>query len=849
MLASERASEVFGYTCTELTKLSIGDLIPSGFDLSDDGQLQARSVTPEFHSVSCDHDVRGRHKDGREFPVEITLRSHTTAEGRFVVTAVRDITTQQRAQAEARRWSDAFDKAAFGISIVDAQSLNVVAINPAYAAMHGMTVAELRDYPVMDMVAPESHSTVRDAIMASDRLGQITYDLTRVRKDGTHFPAQISLTSVRDSSGAPLYRIATLIDTTERQKVEAERRHWSDAFERAAFGISIVDPATFTIVAANPAYDALHGFTIGEAASQRILDLITPDCHEAAIAASRVSDATGQAECQLTRLRKDGSRFQAHTTLTSVHDAAGRLLYRIATVMDITDRLKAEAAIHRWYEVFEKAAFGISITDAETNRLVEVNPAYASMHGMSVEELRNYPVIELYLPDDIPMALRHRELAGGMGYTTFEATRVRKDGSRFVAQISLARVQDTPGGPQVRIASLLDITERQKTQVHLQQMQRLEAVGRLTAGIAHDFNNILGAIINNQDLIIDSSVSDPSASHAHAEDTLKAAFSGADLVRRMLAFARQQPMHPHAVDLNDLIIGLKPLLQRALDESVDVRIDCSPDLPPVLADPGQLESALLNLAVNARDAMPGGGVLSISTNYETVRSDQYGIVTPLQPGTYATVSVADTGIGMDVETLSHAFEPFFTTKGVGEGTGLGLSMVLGSMEQLGGTAKISSKVGHGTTVRLYLPCATDTHSSGTSEVERKNDDMHKDARILVVEDNELIRDSVMAMLRSLGYEVVGVADGRAAIALLDTGQQFDLVFTDIVLPGRMSGVALAREIFNRSSSARVLLTSGFADPEQYQAEIDALGLSLLVRPYRKSTLAKYIRSALDSEVT
>lgn len=431
----------------------------------------------------------------------------------------------------------------------------------------------------------------------------------------------------------------------------------------------------------------------------------------------------------------------------------------------------------------------------------------------------------------------------------FEGTgRTWKDEYRFYhADGSIARVLDQgfvlrdEGGQAVRmVGSMADVTRERETEVSLRQAQKLEAVGQLTGGVSHDFNNLLTIILGNAELLVES-LTDRDDLRAMAEMAVDAAERGAELTGRLLAFARQQPLAPVVTDLNGAIRSMEPLLRHSLSEAVEIDVTLRDDLWPTEIDPGQFEAALLNLALNARDAMPAGGRMTIETANTWVDAETAGQI-EIAEGGFVVVTVTDTGTGMTRDVLERVLEPFFTTKG--KGSGLGLPMAYGFVRQSGGNLKIYSELGEGTSVKLYFP------RSDAGEIRVPQDAAPTSVQggcehVLVVEDNALVREHVVAMLRSFGYRVSEAENAATALELLSAVDDIELLFTDIVMPGGMNGRDLAEAALRMRPDLRVLYTSGYTENAIVHQGRLYPGVELLSKPYRRQDLALKLRAVLD----
>jgi PAS domain S-box-containing protein len=384
----------------------------------------------------------------------------------------------------------------------------------------------------------------------------------------------------------------------------------------------------------------------------------------------------------------------------------------------------------------------------------------------------------------------------------------RKDGSLIPAELAVGEL--LVGGSRVFTGFLRDLSQRVRMEEELRQAQKMEAVGQLTGGVAHDFNNLLTVISGNLEML-ERRVADR-AQREMLVEAQEAVALGAQLARRLLAFGRRQPLEARPVQLNALVSGMEELLRRSLGGAVRVEVRLAPDLPMTLADPGQVENALLNLAINARDAMPDGGMLRIETRRTRIASTDAAAFADVEPGNYVTLVVTDNGSGMPPEVRQRAFEPFFTTKGPGSGTGLGLSTIYGFARQSGGHVQIDSEPGCGTTVLLHLPELATAAGAGPGADAEDVARVVRRATVLVVEDDPRVRRIAVRRLGELGYDVIEAANGPEAMTVLAGPRGIDVLFTDVVMAGGMSGFDVAREARALRPDLRILLTSGYADP-------------------------------------
>jgi PAS domain S-box-containing protein len=470
---------------------------------------------------------------------------------------------------------------------------------------------------------------------------------------------------------------------------------------------------------------------------------------------------------------------------------------------------------------------------------VRVSPSAKTILGIEPGDMVGRSARAFVHPPDLDHTRAEMRHARRSGLSrTFECRYMHQDGRPV--PLSWLGVWSEPEQQYFFIGR--DISEREAVQERLRQAQRMDAIGQLTGGLAHDFNNLLGVIIGNLDLLRLNDRLDPDDAEL-VGDAIEAALRGADLTRRLLAFARRQRLQPQHIVINDLVAAIAGLLARTLGEQVPIVLQLGDGIWTVSVDPTQLEASLVNLATNARDAMPGGGRLTIKTGNRQLDADYAAEHPELMPGDYAMIEVSDSGAGIPADILPRIFEPFFTTKGPAKGTGLGLSMVFGFVKQSGGHINVYSEPGVGTTFRLYLPRDASGAPAGAPEPEPPAS-VGGDETILIVEDNEAMRRVVKRQLTDLGYRVVEADSAAAALELLED-QPITLLFSDVVMPGEMDGIELARTAMTRWPALKVLLTSGFPESRLDPNGDDLAGLRLLGKPYRRDELARALREFLD----
>ena len=634
--------------------------------------------------------------------------------------------------------------------------------------------------------------------------------------------------------------------------IEDDALRWAEAHLAGILAITVDAVISIDekhrIVLFNHGAEATFGYHASEVIGQP-LDLLIPeqfrsthgdhirDFDMSGTVARRMGDRR-----QIWALHKDGHEFPAEASITK-HDAGGERVFTVV-LRDITAHKQLEHELE--VRVAERTAELQALLDALPDgvikldmerRILLANVAMAKLVGYSNEELVGRHGRMLVASDaDGEALVRAWALweAGTVG-DPVHINYKRKDGTIFTAVVRGNLVRNEQGEMIGRVAIIRDISENLQREKALRQSQRMEAFGQLTGGFAHDFNNLLTVISGNQELL--EMRLKEAKDLALLNRAKEATEMGARLTSRLLAFARRRPLEPTPLDLNEQIAAMVDLLRRSIGDHVTLTTKLSPQLPLVLADPSEIENAVLNLAINARDAMPNGGTIVIETSEHSVETQELG-EGKLAPGDYVRLSVSDTGEGMTPEVQSRAFEPFFTTKVPGKGTGLGLSTIYGVVRQLGGTVQLYSEIGHGTTVNIYLPRAATAREAGSMRKTPASVPVFAGEKVLLVEDNPAVREVARGRLEELGFSVEEIETGAAALELLQSrADTFHVVLSDVMMPGGVSGYDVARWVAANEPGLKVLLTSGYPGEIANGGAGDAARFPLLRKPYSRTELA------------
>jgi PAS domain S-box-containing protein len=648
--------------------------------------------------------------------------------------------------------------------------------------------------------------------------------------------------------------LETEVDKYQRSEKllrESEER-FSSAFEFAPIGMTLVS-LDGRLLKVNRTLCGLLDYSEAELLNRTFFDVAQPAELEESRKNMRQLIAGESSLSQLEKHyhRKGGELITALLNVSLIRDARGEPDYFIAQIQDITERKRNEESLRLLGSAVEQSTESIVITDAQIDlpgpRIIFINPAYTKMTGYTAAEAigKTPRILQGARTDKSVLSRLRKNLEDGEAFHG-EAVNYRKDGTEYDQEWQIAPIRNAAGIITNFVGVQRDITARKKLEGQLVQSQKMETVGKLAGGIAHEFNSILTAIIGQSELLLED-LPAGSPLTKNATEIIKASNRAATLTRQLLAYGRRQFLQPENLDLNQLISGMGGMLQNLIGAGVDAQIVPALDLREVKADAGQIEQVIVNLVMNARDAMPNGGKLTLETANVTVHAESVGRYPELKPGAYAMLAISDTGTGMSDAVKARLFEPFFTTKDVGQGTGLGLSTCYGIVKQSGGHISVYSELGRGTTFKIYLPQVEPPPKIPVQRLD--SPDLPRGTEtILLVEDDPALRDMAAALLRRLGYAVLTAANGVEALSLKqqrDTGH-VDLLLTDVVMP-HMSGKELADRVRVLYPLTKILFTSAYTENAIIQQGVLDKGVALLQKPFTPSALAHKLREMLDGK--
>ena len=850
LAVNQAAIAKYGYAREEFLGMTLNDIRPP-----EDIPALLRELSIRSEDLREAGQWRHRKKDGTLIDVEIR-RHDLKWQGRDATLVVANDITERKRSVDAlreseRRFKDLFENALLGLYRTTPDG-EINMANPALCRMLGYnSLEELQQRNLEKEGFHPTYSRMDFKKILEEKGSIVGLESAWKRGDGSVIFVRESATTIRDDSGKVLFYEGTVEDITERKKamdaLQAERRVWRALLDNLPDYIYAKDTNNRFLLANEALARRMGAASSDELLGKSDFDFYPPDLAAKYAHDERQVMRSGQPVIDREESTIDTSNGQTvwHTTSeVPFRDEKGNVLGLVGIGHNITERKQNEAQLRLQAAALESAANAVVITD-RSDKIMWVNPAFTVVTGYSSEEAIGQSLTILNSDkhpksffDEISKTIRAGKVWHG------EVVNRRKDGNLFTDEQTITPVRNESGEITRFVTIEQDVTEKKQLAQQLNHAQRMESVGRLAGGVAHDFNNLLTVIIHYSAALMERKELDPHA-RQQAEEIKKAGNRAAALTRQLLAFSRQQVLEQKILNLNAIVTDTEKMLRRLIGEDIELLTGLNPNLSSVKADPGQIEQIIMNLAVNARDAMPKGGKLTIETA-NTDLDEEYARHHPSSaPGRFVLLSVTDTGIGMDQETRTHIFEPFFTTKELGKGTGLGLSTVYGIVKQSGGYIWVYSEPGQGSVFKVYLP-----------RVEEPAQQIHRSEpaaetpggteTVLVVEDDESLRTLTRIILEEAGYTVLEANSGPQAI---ETAQRrsapIHLLLTDVVMPG-MNGPKVAEELAQRHPEAKVLYMSGYTGFTAADRGLLDAKVSLIQKPFSADSLLRKVREVLEA---
>ena len=723
----------------------------------------------------------------------------------------------------------------------------VTSWNAAAARIFGYSADEMIGSPIDILSSPSRPGEMRHILNRVRRGEKIErFETERRHKSGDLIYVVLTVSPILDGHGKIVGASKIIHDVTAQRHTEARLHELTQALTLAPIMVRTLGGE---IQHWGGGLERLYGYSAQEALGKRSHDLLRAKFPAPLDEIDAELRQKGQWEGEIVHTRRDGRPLtvQSHWV---IHKNGHTADFVVELNLDVTEERRSQAMLE------QREARLRSVLETAPDAIITIDErGIIQSFSQAAERLFEYAAGEV-IGHNIKMLMPQPYHGEHDGYLSrYKSTREKhiigigrkveaqkKDGTIFPMELAVGEVGEE-GGTRIFTGFIRDLTAREKMEEDLRQAQKMEAVGQLTGGLAHDFNNLLTAISGNLEMLEPRLVGDED--REMLREAQEATELGAQLSQRLLAFGRRTPLRPQPTDLNAVATGMSELLRRTLGEAIKLETVLEPNLPRTMTDAGQVENVLLNLAINARDAMPQGGRLIIETR-RTALDDVYAAEhSEVRAGDYVLLSVTDTGTGMTEEVQRRAFEPFYTTKGPGAGSGLGLSMVHGFVKQSGGHVQLYSELGHGTTIRIYLPVHHED-AAGVPVAEPTTEErVQRRETILAVEDDPRVRRVSLRRLKDLGYTVLEADSGPAALAVIDSGQPFDLLFTDMVMAGGMTGIELAQRARERLPDLKVLFTSGYAEPAVMTQALLAENAAWLGKPYTTPQLDEKLRGLLD----
>jgi PAS domain S-box-containing protein len=873
---SQGVDELLGWTREEV----IRDSTPLVDCIHEDDQAACKAAHVASAADLSPLNWEGRvwTRDGRLIWIQSISRPNRTKDGAIewdgVLLDITERKTIAEQRDESRRLLDEVIDAVPAVIGVKDLDLRYVLINKGLAeelnvAAPAAAIGKRRDdFPLPGVSAAENARffadvSARERKVLAGGLADLFHEERVERQDGTLQTKLNSKIPLFDEGGRVRALLTVTIDISDRKSAE----HALDESRRLLQAVVDAVPATVSVkdleghyLLINRALAQQFNCRPEDAVGRTLADFTLRGAvpEESAKMAERVAvverqllaEGRPRLSHEETVRQEDGSYWTGLSSKVPLRDSEGRIYALLSVVIDISDRKRAEQAVQQsrqlLQDVIDAVPAAIAVKDRDL-RFILVNHGFEELYQTPARDILGRRTGEFRGSENAALveAMDREVLRTGKALPFREIESQSEEDRGRTYWMGKMPLRNGDGQVFGTVGVALDISERKATEDKLRQSQKLEAIGQLTGGLAHDFNNLLSIILGNLELL---------SERLQGQDTLRqltqvatrATLRGADLTQRLLAYARRQPLQPRRTDINQLVGDVAEILTRTLGETIQLETRLGSNLWATQIDPGQLENALINLAVNARDAMPRGGALTIETMNTDIDAGSGGLGDDVAPGAYVLIAVSDTGVGMAPAVIERAFEPFFTTKETGKGSGLGLSMVYGFVRQSGGYVKIYSEVGRGTTIKLYLPRAPGDDQAVQAPRAQDGVPNGQGERILIVEDNPAVQALVVHMVQTLGYQAVAASDGPSALGLLD-GCPFDLLLTDVILPRGLGGPALAREARTHCPDLKVIYMSGYTESALLRDNAVEPYAILISKPFRKAELARRLREALSAK--
>jgi PAS domain S-box-containing protein len=779
-------------------------------------------------------------------------------EGEFsgLMTMALDITAKvesEKALLESEeRFRRIFQDSPIGLGLIG-DGGRILMANPAFAGFVGFSTDELNGRPFGEITHPddlESDLSQYQLLMAG-HVDRYELDKRFFRKDREVVWGHLTATSIRSKDGLPLYALGMVQDITQKRKAEETQKRLVAILEQTADAVVAID-LDGKVTDWNRGAELLYGYSAPEVVGT-IPSFLPQGYHQEMLANLERETQKGNSfyKYEARRRRKDGKWMEVEANFSSLKDEKGRLIGFSVIARDITEKKKTEGVRAQLSAILQQTSDAVVGTDLDGN-VLSWNRGAENLFGYNLEEVLGRPVGFLAPEDRKHESMELRAIVqAGENISNFETVRIRKDGQTLDVSVSMSPIHDSEGKMIGGSSIHRDISERKKAEEflkqheeQLRQVEKMNAIGRLAGGVAHDFNNLLSVIGGNAEFL-KTSLDPQSPSQDEVLEIQKAVQRGSDLAKQLLVFGQRQVSQPQPVNLNEVSADMKKMLKRLIDANVELAIIQDPSLKPILADPGQIQQIILNLVINARDAMPQGGHLILETKQITAeRLEAEGRPT-LPIGDYVRFAATDTGIGMSPEVQRHIFEPFFTTK-AGKGTGLGLATVYTLVRKWSGHIFVHSSPGIGTTFTLYFPAMVSTE--GFEEKPKQVSLIPVGTEtILLAEDEDQVRKVLVRSLERYGYRVLSAPNGLEAVKVAwEFKEPIHLLLTDTIMP-KMNGRELMVEVKKTRPKIKVLFVSGYPKEVLSQQGILDSGIHLVQKPFELEELVKQVRRILDEK--